>query len=172
MVGGEKKKGGGCSPKPFPHLPSPNVPSPCTQRTSQAFNACCRISPWYKAGSRGVALRGRGRERSLKGAPPPYLLLKPGEQWRAVPFRPRAALGHTPTPTSPSQECRAGEAHAGRETEECWQEGRGHLTAHLPDQTGLSSAGREGAMQERRKRRERKKHTYHRGLCSPLLFLT
>ena len=27
-------------------------------------------------------------------------------------------------------------------------------------------------MQERRKRRERKKHTYHQGLCSPLLFLT
>lgn len=84
-------------------------------------------------------LGGGGREGSLKGAlsPPPL------ETWRAVPFRPRAALGHTSTPTSLSQECRAGEAHAGRETAgRAGRKGRGHLTAHLPDQTGLSSAGK------------------------------
>ena len=99
-------------------LPSPTSPAqtgyPLAHRkhTSRALNAYYRISPWYKAGSREVVLGGGGREGSLKGAPPP----PPLETWRAVPFRPRAALGHTPTPTSPSQECGAGEAHAGKET--------------------------------------------------------
>ena len=80
------------------HLPcwSPLHPSPTSpaqtgyplahrKHSSRALNAYYRISPWYKAGSREVVLGGGGREGSLKGAPPPHLLLKPGEQYHSDP---------------------------------------------------------------------------------------
>lgn len=92
-----------------------------------------------------------------QGSPPP-----PPETWRAVESKVVQSLRCTkphPHPTSPSQEHRAREAHASRETDFrlAGRKEGGDLTAHIPDQTGLSSAGRKGG-HAGEEEEERKKH--------------
>lgn len=131
----------------------------------------CAISTCYKPSSGEAELGGGGIEGSLRGAH--RLLLKPGEQWRALSITLRDALSHAPTTRhrlrsaelgKPTQAGRLFEGRGGRK----W----GDLTAHIPDQTGLSSAGREGGHAEEEEEREKETHTYHHGLSSPLIFLT
>lgn len=139
---------------------------------SQAFDTYCVISTWSKPSSGEAELGGGGSEGSLRGAH--RLLLKPGEQWRALSISLRDALSHAPTTRhhlrsaelgKPTQAGRLIVGRAGRK----W----GDLTAHIPDQTGPSSAGRGGGhAEEEKEEREKETHTYHQGLSSPLIFLT
>lgn len=150
-------------------LPSPPLQLPGIKRMSQALDTYCPISMWFKRSSGEAELGGGGRKGSLRGAH--RLLLKPGEQWRAA-FR--DALSHAPTPrhrlrsAEPGKPTQAGRPIAGSAGRK-W----GDLTAHVPDQTGLSSAGREGGhAQEEEEKRETKRNTYHQGLSSPLRLWT
>lgn len=113
-VEGEKKRGrgGGKFTQALPPPPQPKRPIPW--HTENIHPGLSMRIIGFLPGIKLVPVKWRWEEagKDLLREPPQPL----PETWRAVPFRPRAALGHTPTPTSPSQECGAGEAHAGRET--------------------------------------------------------